>query len=45
MTQKELEWTEYLIGTESQQIINESEIPVCSIRPMVRKDTTEFVIT
>lgn len=45
MTQKELEWTEFLIGTESQQVINESDIPVCSIRPMVRKDTTEFVIT
>lgn len=45
MTQKELEWSEFLIGTESQQIINESEIPVCSIRPMQRKDTTEFVIT
>jgi nucleotide-binding universal stress UspA family protein len=45
MTQKELEWKEFFIGTESQQIINESEIPVCSIRPMQRKDTTEFVIT
>lgn len=45
MTQKELEWSEFLIGTDSQQIINESEIPVCSIRPMQRKDTTEFVIT
>lgn len=45
MTQKELEWREFFIGTESQQIINESEIPVCSIRPMERKDTTEFVIT
>lgn len=45
MTQKELEWTEYLVGTESQQIINNSEIPVCSIRPIQRKDTTEYVIT
>ncbi|MBL7923507.1 MAG: universal stress protein [Bacteroidia bacterium] len=45
MTQKELEWTEYFIGTESQQIINNSEVPVCSIRPIQRKDTTEFVIT
>jgi nucleotide-binding universal stress UspA family protein len=45
MTQQELEWTEYFIGTESQQIINNSEIPVCSIRPIKRKDLTEFVIS
>lgn len=45
MTQQELEWTEYFIGTESQQIINHSEIPVCSIRPIKRKDLTEFVIS
>ncbi|MFN0187268.1 MAG: universal stress protein [Bacteroidia bacterium] len=45
MTQQELEWTEYFIGTESQQIINNSEIPVCSIRPIKRKDMTEFVIS
>ncbi|MBK7964508.1 MAG: universal stress protein [Bacteroidetes bacterium] len=45
MTQQELEWTEYFIGTESQQIINNSEIPVCSIRPIKRKDTTEYVLS
>lgn len=45
MTQQELEWTEYFIGTESQQIINNSEVPVCSIRPIKRKDLTEFVIS
>ena len=45
MTQQELEWREFFIGTESQQIINHSEIPVCSIRPIERKDTTEYVIT
>ncbi len=45
MTQQELEWTEYFIGTESQQIINNSEVPVCSIRPIKRKNTTEFVIS
>jgi nucleotide-binding universal stress UspA family protein len=44
MTQKELEFKDFIIGTESSQIINHSEIPVCSIRPMQRKDTTEFVI-
>lgn len=45
MTQQELEWTEFFIGTESQKVINESEIPVCSIRPIARKNMTEFVIT
>lgn len=45
MTQQELEWTEYFIGTESQQIINNSEVPVCSIRPIQRKNMTEFVIS
>lgn len=45
MTQQELVWKEFFIGTESQQIINNSEIPVCSIRPIQRKDTTEYVIT
>lgn len=44
MTQKELDFKDFIIGTESSQIINHSEIPVCSIRPMERKDTTEFVI-
>jgi nucleotide-binding universal stress UspA family protein len=44
MTQKELEFKDFIIGTESSQIINQSDIPVCSIRPMQRKDTTEFVI-
>jgi nucleotide-binding universal stress UspA family protein len=45
MTQQELVWTEYFIGTESQKIINQSEIPVCSIRPVIRKDTMEYVIS
>ena len=45
MTQQELIWTEYFIGTASQKIINESSIPVCSIRPQERKNTTEFVIS
>lgn len=44
MTQQELEFTDYFIGTASAHIINHSEIPVCSIRPMERKDLTEFVI-
>ena len=42
MTQQELVWTEFFIGNASQEIINNSEIPVCSIRPIERKDKTEF---
>jgi len=44
MTQKESDWTVF-VSTESQQIINNSEVPICSIRPIERKDTTEYVIT
>jgi len=43
MTQQELIWTEYFIGTASQKVINESPIPVCSIRPLERNNTIEFV--
>ncbi len=42
MTQQELVFTDYFIGTASQEIINSSEVPVCSIRPVERKDTMEF---
>jgi nucleotide-binding universal stress UspA family protein len=45
MTQQELEWTEYFIGTSSQEIINHSDIPVCSIRPVERKNLTEYVLS
>lgn len=45
MTQQELEWTEFIMGTKSQKVINHSDIPVCSIRPIKRKDTTDFVIS
>jgi nucleotide-binding universal stress UspA family protein len=45
MTQQEMEWTEYFIGTASQEIINTSEIPVCSVRPIERKNTMEFTIS
>lgn len=44
MTQKELEWSQFIIGTESQQIINNSDIPVCSIRPTEKRDLTEYVL-
>ncbi len=42
MTQQELEFTKYFIGSSAQEIINHSTIPVLSIRPVYRKDTTLF---
>ncbi len=45
MTQQELEWTEYFIGTASQEIINSSDIPVCSIRPIERKGNYDSVFS
>lgn len=45
MTQQELEFNDFFIGTKSQYVINHSDIPVCSIRPIERKDMTEYVIS
>ena len=42
MTKAELSLKELFIGTVAQQIISESEIPVLSFRPMVRKDTASW---
>ena len=42
MSKAELNFKEYFIGTTAQQLIGTSEIPVLSIRPMVRKDTSTF---
>ena len=33
MTQQEMDFTEYFIGSSAQQLINNSDIPVLSIRP------------
>lgn len=43
MSKAELSMKEFFIGTVAQRIINESEIPVLSYRPMERKDTTTFM--
>jgi nucleotide-binding universal stress UspA family protein len=41
MTQEEMNWTDImLISSSAQQIINNSDIPVLSIRPKEKKDTT-----
>jgi nucleotide-binding universal stress UspA family protein len=42
MTQQEVDFTEYFIGSSAQEIINHSTIPVLSIRPLPKKDTTSF---
>jgi len=42
MTQQEIDFTEFFIGSSAQEIINHSKIPVLSIRPQVKKDTSVF---
>ncbi len=42
MSKAELNVKEFFIGTVAQRIINDSDIPVLSYRPMERKDTTSF---
>jgi nucleotide-binding universal stress UspA family protein len=42
MTQQEMDWTNFFVGSHAQQIINHSEIPVLSIRPMEREDKAVF---
>lgn len=42
MTKQELSVKEFFIGTNAQRLINLSPIPVLSIRPVERKDTTSF---
>lgn len=40
MTQSEIYWSDMFISSAAQDIINSSDIPVLSIRPKERKDTT-----
>ncbi len=42
MTQQEVDFTELFIGSSAQEIINHSQIPVLSIRPQYKKDTSVF---
>ena len=43
MSKAELNIKEFFIGTVAQRLINESDIPVLSYRPMERRDMTTFV--
>ena len=42
MSKAELSMKEVFMGTVAERLVNESEIPVLSYRPMKRKDTTSF---
>jgi nucleotide-binding universal stress UspA family protein len=42
MTQQEIDFTEFFIGSSAQEIIYHSKIPVLSIRPQAKRDTTVF---
>ncbi|MCB0754773.1 MAG: universal stress protein [Flavobacteriales bacterium] len=42
MTQQEEDFTDFFIGSSAQGIINESDIPVLSIIPSPKKDTSVF---
>jgi len=42
MTQQEVDFTQYFIGSAAQEIINNSDIPVISIIPSMKKDTSVF---
>lgn len=42
MTQQEEDFTDFFIGSSAQGIINESDIPVLSIIPAPKKDTSVF---
>jgi nucleotide-binding universal stress UspA family protein len=42
MTQQETDFIKYFIGSAAQEIIHHSTIPVMSITPIERKDTTIF---
>ena len=45
MTQQEVDFTPYFIGSAAQEVINSSEIPVMSIIPVPKKDTTVSVLS
>ena len=45
MTQQEVGFKDLFISSAAQEIINLSDIPVCSIRPIPKKDTTVFTLS
>ena len=45
MTQQELNFSDLFLGPKAQEVINLLDIPVLCIRPLKRKDLTEFVLS
>ncbi|MBL0341002.1 MAG: universal stress protein [Bacteroidetes bacterium] len=45
MTQQEVGFTDLFISSAAQEIINNSDIPVLSIRPFPKKDTTVSILS
>ena len=42
MTQQESDFTLYFLGSTARSIINESDTPVMSVRPVKKLDTTSY---
>ena len=42
MTQQEVDFTQFFIGSAAQEIINTSDIPIISIIPTMKKNTSTF---
>ena len=42
MTQQESDFNLYFLGSTARSIINESDIPVMSVRPVKKLDTTSY---
>jgi nucleotide-binding universal stress UspA family protein len=40
MTQKEMGWTDMFLSDDAQKVLNDTEVPVLSIRPDPKKNTT-----
>lgn len=45
MTQQESNFTDLFLGSKAQELINLLDIPVLCIRPVKKKDLTEFVLS
>jgi len=44
MTQKEMGWTDMFLSDDAQQVLNDTDVPVLSIRPDPKKNTTLSVL-
>jgi nucleotide-binding universal stress UspA family protein len=44
MTQKEMGWTDMFLSDEAQEVLNDTDVPVLSIRPDPKRNTTLSVL-